>query len=133
MILSLEKFEPFVPKWNNNEAEEKPIKVFYKNPTMPMYERLIPKPSITVKIDAEGNSQGGESKITVDNKAIVLDMVERIENFEYPVEGGKTIAITSAKDLFAPTVPAMVSGLIDEIGSYLQVILSKKGEATSKN
>jgi hypothetical protein len=133
MILQMDKYEPFVPKWMNNEQEDKPIKIYYKNPTMPLYERLIPKPELVVKIDPDGNSEGAESTMKVDNKNIVLAMVTKIENLEIPTENGNNILITDPKDLFGANVPSKISGLIDEIGGYLQGILAKKGNVEAKN
>jgi hypothetical protein len=133
MLLSLEMFEPFVPKWNGNESEDKPIKIHYKNPSMPLYEKLIPRPELLVKISPDGISQGGESKMVIDNKAIVLEMVEKIENLEVPTAAGTVRQITKPNQLYEDGVPSYVSGLVDEIGSYLQGILSKKAGVSAKN
>lgn len=133
MILEINDSCEFVPEFNGNKAEDKPILVKYKNPTMPLYDRLIPKPQLTLKLSADGQSSGGESVVTIDNKAIVMAMVTSIENLEIKLQNGKTISITTAKELYGDDVPSSVAGLIDEIGSHLQSALSKKANVDLKN
>lgn len=131
MILSVDEYEPFVPEWNNNKGETDPIKIYHKNPTMPLYERLIPKTSLTIKVSPDGKSEGGETTMTIDNREIVLKMVTKIENLEVPI-GGKNVPITSPEALFGENMPSKISGLVDEVGAYLQGILSKKGNVDTK-
>lgn len=133
MILEINNSCEFIPEFNGNKTEDKPILVKYKNPTMPLYDKLIPKPQLTLKLSPDGQSSGGESIVTIDNKAIVMAMVTSIENLEIKFANGKTLAITTAKELYGEEVPSSISGLIDEIGAHLQSVLSKKAGVDLKN
>lgn len=131
MVLEISRTQEFIPEWNGNKNEAKPITVKYKNPTMSMYERLIPKPKLKVRIGADGKSEGAESDVIIDNTKIIKEMVTGITNFEIN-DGDKNYNIKTAEELFGDA-PACISGLIDEIGVYLQGVLSTKAEDHGKN
>jgi hypothetical protein len=134
MILEIDDVLEFTPEWNGNEKSDNPIVVKYKNPTMVMYEKLMPKPKLVLKIDADGKSQGGESAVTIDNKAIVMELVTTISNLEINnKQEGKKFSIRTAAELYGSGAPAMLSGLADEIGVYLQKVLAKKAGVEAKN
>jgi len=133
MVLEINDECEFTPEWNGNKGADKPILVKYKAPTMPMYDKLIPKPQLMLKVSPEGKAMGGETTVTVDNKAIIFDMVTSIENFDVKLKSGNTLNIRTGKDLYGAEVPAVVSGLVDEIGSHLQATLSKRADISTKN
>jgi hypothetical protein len=134
MILEINETLEFIPEWNENAKSDKPIVVKYKNPTMVMYEKLIPKPQLKVKVSPDGKSEGGESMITIDNKAIVLEMVTTIHNLDIvDVPNDKKYSIRTAAELYGSGAPAIISGLIDEIGIQLQKVLVRKAGVDSKN
>jgi hypothetical protein len=134
MILEIDDVLEFTPEWNENKASDNPIVVKYKNPTMIMYEKLIPKPQLTLRVDKDGNSQGGESTVIIDNKAIALAMVTSISNLEInDKRNDKKYGIRTVEELYGSGAPSALSGLADEIGAYLQKILVKKAGVDAKN
>jgi hypothetical protein len=134
MILEIAEVLDFVPEWNGNKDSDNPIVVKYKNPTMVMYEKLIPKPKLKVRVSPDGQSEGGESEVTIDNKAIVQEMVTAISNLEINDKvNGKKYHIRSPAELYGSGAPAILSGLAEEIGVYLQQILVKKAGLDAKN
>jgi hypothetical protein len=128
MVVSLDLVKEFTPEWNGNKLDSNPITVSYKAPTMPLVEKLVPKPVYMLKTKADGTSDGGEMEITLDTKKIILAMVTEIRNLEIMGADGKTILIKHASDLYGENTPSVISGLCDEIGVHLQGILSKKAE-----
>jgi hypothetical protein len=133
MILEINEVCEFIPDWNENKKNADQIKVKYKNPTMPMYDKLIPKPQMVLKVGPDGKASGGETAVTIDNKAILLEMVTSIENLSFKVGSGEVVSIKTGKDLYGSAVPAVISGLVDEIGAFLQGVLSKKAVVDAKN
>lgn len=133
MVINLEVSRKFVPEWNGNKSlpAGEQIEVTHKAPTLALVNRLIPKPSLKMIMGREGQMEGGESEIIMDNTKIVREMVTEIRNLTLNVDG-KSRKIVSAADLFAEDVPAVLSGLVDELGSYLQGVLNKK-EVDAKN
>lgn len=125
MIISVKTKNEYVPEWNGNKDDESPITIEHLTPTMALYEALIPKPTMKMNLDKDGRMEGGETEVTIDNRKIVVRMVTGIKNLTLNVDG-KPIAVTSGSDLFGPAVPSEISGLVDEIGAYLQGLLSKK-------
>lgn len=130
MVISFKRENEFVPEWNKNKDEDKPIKVLYREPTMALKEKLIDKPKIEVTYNEKMESDGGKSVVVVDNTNIVKKMVTKIENLEIDVDGKKR-QLTTADDLFGD-VPSELSGLVDEIGNYLQGVLLAR-EVDTKN
>jgi hypothetical protein len=133
MVLEVSDVLEFIPEWNENKKCSSPIVVKHKNPTMSMYERLIPKPKLKVRIAADGKSEGAESDVVIDNTKIIKEMVTGISNLDIDNKSnGKTYSIRTAEELFGDG-PVVLSGLVSEIGSYLQNVLSKKAENEGKN
>jgi hypothetical protein len=128
MVISVSLKKEYIPTWMDNGKSDKPIRVLHKAPTMALYEELIPKPRIRVKVGAEG-AEGGETELVVDNTAIVKKMVNEIIDCELDVDG-KKVLITSADDLFGASAPAMLSGLAEELGRYFQKILADRSGDT---
>jgi len=126
MVIHLSNENKFIPEWNDNAKETNPIEITYKTPTMSLYSNLIPKPSIVLKMGTDGQMDGGETEMVIDNSKIVKDMVSDIKNLAYTEDGGKEVTLKDGKELFGSSVPSVFSGLVDEIGAYLQGVLNKK-------
>lgn len=124
MVIQISTQTEYVPEWHGNKESTKPIVVKHKTPSMNLYEELIAKPTLKVLIK-DGETTGGETEVTVDNASFFKRMVNEIENFELEVDG-KKVTIEKASDCFGPSIPAVVSGFIDEVGSYLNGLLAKK-------
>lgn len=125
MVLEVSVNKVFIPEWNGNKQENQPIEIHHRVPTMALFNKLIPKPSIRLTIDKDGNSDGGETEINVDYTKVVRDMVTEIRNFSINTDG-KEVPIKLASDLFGENAPPVVSGLVDEVGQYLTALLQKK-------
>jgi hypothetical protein len=128
MIISVSQKKEYIPEWNGNRTEDKPIRVIHRAPTMSLYEELIPKPRIKMKIDKEG-AQEGETELVIDNTAIVKKMVTEIVDCELDVDG-KRVVIASADDLYGTNAPAILSGFVEELGKYFQGILADRSVNT---
>jgi hypothetical protein len=128
MVISVSLKKEYIPEWMDNAKSDKPIRVLHKAPTMALYEELIPKPRIKVKVGAEG-AEGGETELVVDNTAIVKKMVNEIMDCELNIEG-RTVIIKNADDLYGANAPAMLSGLAEELGRYFQKILADRSVDT---
>lgn len=131
MKIVIETTGVYTPSWNNNKEEDKPIVFYHLEPTLALYNSLVPKPSVTMKFDSNMSVDGGETIATVDNTKFVKKMITKIENLSYEKEG-KEYKITDANDLLGPGVPAIFAGLVDEVGGHLQSLLTKR-EVDAKN
>ncbi len=131
MVLELSLVTEYTPEWNNNRKEAEPIVVKHKVPTMALTNRLIPKTSVTMKMDENGKMSGGESELVIDNTRLVRDMVTSIRGLTVK-DGSKEYQIVTAGDLFSENAPPALAGLIDELGLYFQELLTKK-EVEAKN
>jgi hypothetical protein len=127
MVLQFTSEREFTPKWNNNEAEDNPIVVRHKAPSVALFNQLIPKPVLKFVTGKDGEAEGSEVEMTIDNTKVVRQMVTEIRNFELiDSTTGNKIKIEKAGDLFGENVPPAVNGLIDEIGQHLTLLLQKK-------
>jgi len=137
MVISINPVKEFIPEWNGNKdmPENERIRVFHKAPTMELVDKLIPKPTIVMKTGNNG-VEGGEMEIVVDNRKFVREMITSIRNLTVDVpdnNGGRTTKlILTAEELLAPSIPAVLFGLVDEIGAHLQKVLSQR-EVNEKN
>lgn len=125
MVIDYALENTFVPEWNGNKDDANPITVTYKNPTIPLYNKLIPKPRLKMMMDAEGKMDGGEAEVVVDNVEIVRTMVTGIRNLTLK-QGKEEVAIDTATKLLGENAPSFLSGLIDEIGAKLREVLQEK-------
>jgi len=127
MVINLEVSRKFVPEWNGNKslADGEQIEITHKAPTLALVNRLIPKPSLKMIMGKDGSMDGGESEIVMDNTKIVREMVTEIRNLSISIDG-KVRKIITAADLFGDDIPSVLSGLVDEVGAYLQGVLNKK-------
>lgn len=117
----------FTPKFNGNRTapESDRFTVTYKNPTPSMKGRLISKPELRFRYDAEGRVEGGDTVIPNDRKAIVDTMIIRIDGLSYTIDGEKK-AITDAKTLWE--APVIFDGLITELADEFRIALENKVE-----
>lgn len=130
MTISVAKNVEYVPEWNGNrEADGDQIVVLHKQPTMALYDQLIPKPKVVLKVGKEG-SEGGETEITVDTSAMVKAMVLEIKGLTFKFENGDLLSIKTGNDLFGDHVPSFVSGLTEELGRHFQELLTEKSVNT---
>lgn len=135
MVISVNFVREYKPEWNGNKDDPNPIIVMHKAPTMELADQLIPKPTIVMKTGKDG-VDGGEMEVTIDNRKFVRAMVTSIRNLsvEFTDVQGVPVKriITSAEELMAPGVPSELQGLVDELGTYFQKLLSKK-DLSEKN
>ena len=125
MIISISTQTEYTPDWNDNKKDTNPIIIEHLTPSMTLYNELIVPPSVKMNIDKDGKMDGGETEITIDNKKIVRKMVTKVRNLTIEIDG-KPMEIKNGAELFGPGTPAILSGLVEEIGTYLQGILSEK-------
>jgi|WetSurMetagenome_2_1015567.scaffolds.fasta_scaffold278636_2 hypothetical protein len=133
MVLEVNDVCEYTPEWNGNKSQDDPILIKYKNPTMQLYKNLVPQPQLVLKVGADGKADGGETTVTINNEKIVGDMISSIENLNIKLKNGTIIPVKTGKELYGADVPQIVSGLIDEVGSYLQGILTRKAAVDAKN
>jgi hypothetical protein len=125
MIISISTQNEFVPEWNHNKTSDEPIVVQHLAPTLALYNKLIPKPVVEMRLDKDMNGDGGVTQVTIDNTKLVREMVTNIKNLTLDIDG-KPVKILTGAELFGPNIPAVLAGLVDEIGSHLQTILTKR-------
>lgn len=129
MVIPVTLTGKYIPEWNGNKDASDPIVVKHKLPTMELVEELIPKPVIKMHTGSEG-VEGGEMEMVIDPRKFVKKMVNSISGLTIEItkdDGSVTTkVITSAEDLYSPGVPAILSGLSEELGSYFQKILSQR-------
>jgi hypothetical protein len=127
MVLQFTSEREYVPKWNNNKGDVSPIVVRHKAPSVSLFNSLIPKPTVKFLTGKDGDADGGEMEVTIDNTKVVRGMVTEIQNFELVNEAtGNKFKVEKAGDLFGENVPPMVTGLIDELGEYFTILLRTK-------
>ncbi len=115
----------YVPKFNGNldASPDERFSVVYKNPTPSMKSRLIGRPELRFRYDAEGRVEGGDTVIQNDRKAIVDEMIIRIDGLAYKLDGEKK-TISNAKTLW--DAPVVYDGLIDELAEFFKDKLQQK-------
>lgn len=114
----------YVPKFNGNReapASER-FTVVYRNPTPSLKSRLLPKPELRFRYDAEGRVEGGETIIAQDRKAVIDGMLIRIDGLSYKLDG-EVKQITDAKSLW--DAPVIFDELIDELADHFRSELGK--------
>ena len=127
MVIELSLSKDYIPEWNGNKdlpAGEQ-IVVSHKAPSMALYQALMPKPALKMVTNLEGQITGGETEYVIDNAKLVEAMVTGIKNLDIKVNGGSAISFTTARALLRDAPPEL-SGLVDEIGTYLQTTLANK-------
>jgi hypothetical protein len=115
----------YIPKWNGNrEAPEiDKITAVYRNPSLALKSRLLPKPELRFQYDPDGKVRGGETVVGSDRKAIVDGMLIRLEGLAYRMDEEKKVVHTP-KDLWE--APSYYDGLIDDLADFFKEELEKK-------
>lgn len=131
-VVKVTTTDSYTPEWGGNREQAEPFVVEHLEPTYALYNSLVPKPSIQMKFDKNMESLGGETEAVIDNSRIVRKMVTKIKGLAYQKDNGKEIPVVTGDDLFGPGIPSAFSGLIDELGGYLQKILTNR-EVDVKN
>jgi hypothetical protein len=122
MVINVSLKKEYIPEWNGNRDSNDQIVVIHRAPTMSLYDELIPKPTIKMKVGKDG-AEGGETELTVDTSNLVRKMIVDIKGLIIDIEGKNQIVIKTGNDLFSTDAPAMLAGLTDELGRYFQEIL----------
>ena len=127
MIVGVSLTTEYIPDWNGNKQDEKPIVVEHLKPSMKLRERLIPKPRLKFNFGTDGKSEGGETDMVLDTRKIVEEMTTSIRNLELRDEAtGKVfLTVTSARDLYSSDSPPILAALADELGVYYQRLLAE--------
>jgi hypothetical protein len=125
MEISVSTQKEYIPEWNDNRQDEKPLRVIHKKPTLKLRSQLLPQPKITMRISAKGDPEGGDTVVEVNNERLVRGMVDHFEDFAINVDG-KRFEIQTVDDLFSDNTPSRVGDLVDELGTYFQRLLSRK-------
>ena len=126
MVIELSLSKDYIPEWNGNKdlPVGEQIVVSYKAPSMALYQALMPKPALKMVTNLEGQITGGETEYVIDNAKLVEAMVTGIKNLDIKINGATT-SFTTARALLKDA-PSVLSGLVDEIGTFLQNILANK-------
>lgn len=127
MEIKINTVEEYIPEWNDNRSEEKPMKVIHRIPTWKLRSNLLPNPKITMKISPNGEAQGGETIVEMNNEKVIRGMTKSFVDFTLNVNGN-IYEIKTVEDLFNESTPTIIGGLVDELGSYYQRILSQRTE-----
>lgn len=125
MVIQVSKTKTYIPTFNGNKdipATEQ-IVVTYKNPTVQMRERLIPRPQSKGKASTTGAVETFEIVLSDPNKTQILkEMIQTISNCSYE-EDGQIKNINNATELL--NAPSEFNGLVDEIFGQCQKELQK--------
>ncbi len=121
----------YVPNWLANKDSENPIVIHHKTPTMKLHNELLVKPVLVIEFGKDMDMDGGRTETVIDNNKLFRAMVTKIENLTIEVDG-KDRVFKTVDDVFAEDAPAVLSGLVDEVGQYLQKLLTKK-DVDAKN
>ena len=131
MVIKITTKTEFIPTWNENDKSDNPIVIEHLTPTLALYNELIKAPVFTVKVDPKTGENVPETEISFDYTKFVKKMVTKVKNLTIEIDD-KPMKVESASDLFGPAMPAVISELVREIGTYLQGILANQ-EIDSKN
>lgn len=121
----------YVPNWLENKSADAPIVIHHKTPTMKLHNELLVKPVLVIEFGKDMDMDGGRTETTIDNNKLFRAMVTKIENLTIEVDG-KERAFKTVDDVFAEDAPSILAGLVDEVGQYLQKLLTKK-DVDAKN
>lgn len=115
----------YIPKFRGNREapESERIVVTYRNPTVAMKARLLPRPELKFKYDAQGNVQGGETVVVQDRKTLIDGMLVRIDGLVCVVDGERRV-VTDSKGLWE--APAALDELIEELAEFFRSELETK-------
>ena len=105
MVIQVSKTKTYIPEFNGNNAlsQNEQIVVTYKNPTVQMRERLIPRPQSKGQASANGSVDTFEIVLADPNKAQILkEMIQSISNCAYEEDGNEK-SINNAVELLNAT------------------------------
>lgn len=125
MVIQVSKIKTYIPEFNgNNELpQNEQIVVTFKNPSVQMRERLIPRPQSKGQASVEGSLDTLEIVLVDPNKTQILkEMIQSISNCAYE-EDGHQKTINNAVELL--NSPAEFNGLVDELFKKCQAELLK--------
>ena len=131
MRIATTKTTVYTPEWARNKESADPVRVHYRTPTLDDRRKLIPQPRLDFQISPDGKPAGGRVELSVDVRAFVEALVEKIEGLEVEDEAGNVRQIKTAGDLLRG--PATLAGLVDELGQELQRATTGKTEDEKKS
>ena len=131
MRIATTKTSTYMPEWNGNRTAPDPVRVTYRTPTLDDRRKLIPQPRLDFQISPDGKPAGGVVALSVDVRAFVEVLVEKIDGLEIEDEAGNVRQIKTAGDLLRG--PATLAGLVDELGQELQRATTGKTEDEKKS
>ena len=129
MVVTLSYKNEYIPEWNGNKDQEKPITFVYATPTLQHYNDLIRKPMVKMTTDKAGKIDGGVVELSVDYATFVRSMVKSIKNLSYIINDEKEAQITNVKELFSANTPPVFAELVDEVGAFLREELENRVDA----
>lgn len=125
--LSTAKTGKYIPKWNGNENDTRPIVVVYNVPSIELKEKLLDR-----KFDLEqrGADMVQKMSVQIDRKRTINAFLERIENLEIEDDNDNVKSISNTKELFASGLE--LDGLVEELYAHFTEILNNT-EVNEKN
>lgn len=125
--LSTAKTGRYIPKWNGNENDTRPIEVVYNVPSIELKEKLLDR-----KFDLEqrGADMVQKMSVQIDRKRTINAFLERIENLEIEDDNGNVKSISNTKELFASGLE--LDGLVEELYAHFTEVLNNT-EVNEKN
>jgi hypothetical protein len=127
MVIEYAMKREYTPKWMGNDKSESPFVVRHKAPSITLYNQLVAKTVLSFSTGKDGEAEGGEVEVIIDNAKYVRGMLTDIIGLELrDTDSGKVTNIKTVSDLFREDVPAGISGLGDELGQYFYGLLQQK-------
>ena len=125
--LSTAKTGRYIPKWNGNENDARPIEVVYNVPSIELKEKLLDR-----KFDLEqrGADMVQKMSVQIDRKRTINAFLERIENLDIEDDNGNVKSISNTKELFASGLE--LDGLVEELYAHFTEVLNNT-EVNEKN
>lgn len=125
--LSTAKTGKYIPKWNGNENDTRPIEVVYNVPSIELKEKLLDR-----KFDLEqrGADMVQKMSVQIDRKRTINAFLERIENLDIEDDNGNVKSISNTKELFASGLE--LDGLVEELYAHFTEVLNNT-EVNEKN
>ena len=125
--LSTAKTGKYIPKWNGNENDTRPIVVVYNVPSIELKEKLLDR-----KFDLEqrGADMVQKMSVQIDRKRTINAFLERIENLDIEDDNDNVKSISNTKELFASGLE--LDGLVEELYAHFTEVLNNT-EVNEKN
>ena len=100
MRIATTKTTTYTPEWNGNRNAPDPVRVTYRTPTLDDRRKLVPQPRLDFQISPDGKPAGGVVALSVDVRAFVETLVEKIDGLEVEDDAGNVRQIKTAADLY---------------------------------